>query len=401
MVVDNVTGRVFGLVKKSISDNSWGSTLSLSNLKIAAEPSNAWLAGAIGQAVDRVRRIDRVVTDFPHVTEGKKWVTTKDGVWTGGFWAGLLWLAAEIDQDKHTRDRALHFTDRLLPRADDRNNHDLGFMFVPSAIKAWQLEGDDRYRLAAMQSARSLAAQYNSAAGYIPGWGFFGGEDWSGNVLVDTLMNLPLIAWSVAQGDDPALLDVVTGHTETTIKYLQRTDGSFYHMYRFVPGTGEPIGGATYQGHAPETTWARGQGWAIAGLAMLAGMLKSDEYLAASERTASCFLGKLPSDGVPPWDFEAPSHLPYKDASAGAIAAFGFIKLYDVTGKREHLNTASTLLAAVAGTCANDGDEGGLLLHSTADLPHGLGIDESVMYGDYYYLKALVRLQQRIESAAE
>ena len=34
-----------------------------------------------------------------------------------------------------------------------------------------------------------------------------------------------------------------------------------------------------------------------------------------------------------------------------------------------------------------------MLLHATADLPHDLGIDGSTMYGDFYYLKALMSLR--------
>lgn len=378
----------------------WSPSLSASNLKPGVETDGMWISEAISQAVRRTRKIDVEVTNFPHITADRKWTTTSDGVWTGGFWAGLLWLSNEYDGDQHSRARAIHFTDRLLPRAGDANNHDLGFMFVPSAIKGWQVEGREEYRLAAMQAARSLAGQYNAAAGYVPGWGFFGGEDWSGNVLVDTLMNLPLIVWAVQQGDDQALLEVVRGHADTTTRYLMRENGSVFHMFRFVPGTGEPIAGDTYQGHAAETTWSRGQAWAIAGFAMLGGMLSDSGYLEASERAAQYFVSQLPADGVPPWDFQAPAHLPYKDASAGAIASFGFLKLYDATGKREHLDMAARLLASLAETCANNEENGGLLLHSTADLPHGLGVEESVMYGDYYYLKSLVRLQQRLTDGA-
>lgn len=358
------------------------------------------MPAAIAQAVARVRKIDGDVIDFPHITEQKKWTFTPDGVWTGGFWAGLLWLAYEYDGDARSQERAVHFTDRLLPRADDANNHDLGFMFVPSAIKGWQLNNREDYRLAALQAAKALAGQYNADAGFIPGWGFFGGEDWSGNVLIDTMMNLPLIVWAVQQGGDAAMLDVVRGHAEKSLRHVIRGDGSVYHMFRFSPETGAPIAGDTYQGHGPETTWSRGQAWAIGGFAMLAVTLDNAEYLEASERAATYFLEQLPVDGVPPWDFQAPADLPYKDASAGAIAAFGFTKLFDATGKRHYLDTAARLLSALADDCANDGDEGGLLLHSTADLPHGLGIDESVMYGDYYYLKALLRLQQRLGQAS-
>jgi len=354
-----------------------------------------WHDAAIAGAIDRVRAIARTVTDFPHITEDRQWQLTPDGVWTGGFWAGLLWLAHERERDPASRERALYFTDRLLPRSADTSNHDLGFMFVPSAVKAWQLTGDMRYHRAALAAARSLAAQHNRAAGYIPGWGFFGKEDWSGNVLIDTLMNMPLLVWAAQQSGEAALLDVALSHTATTLAHHFRDDGSVYHVYKFDPATGAPIGGDTYQGFAADSAWSRGQAWAITGLAILGAMLGDKSYIAASERAAAYFLAQLPPDGVPPWDFLAPGPDQPKDASAGAIASYGLQRLFDVTGHRPHLEAATMLLQSLAQSCANAGDEGGLLLHATADLPHGRGIDESTMYGDYYYLKSLLRLSRR------
>jgi len=354
-----------------------------------------WIRTAIDMAVARTRAIDACVTDFPHITEQKLWQTTPDGVWTGGFWAGLLWLSHAQGGDGALRDRAVAVTNRLLPRATDTTNHDLGFMFVPSAVAGWRATGDEAYRVAALTAAQSLAAQYNVAAGYIPGWGFFGGEDWSGNVLIDTLMNMPLLVWAVGQGADRGLIDVARGHTETTLRHLLRADGSVYHRFRFDPATGAPRGGDTYQGYGPETAWSRGQAWAITALALLGQRLAEPRYVAAAERVAAFFTAALPADGVPPWDFDAPGAAQPKDSSAGAIAAYGLQKLADATGNPAYLEAAERLLAALFETCANRGEAGGLLLHATADLPHGHGIDESVMYGDYYYFKALAELAGR------
>jgi unsaturated chondroitin disaccharide hydrolase len=354
-----------------------------------------WLEMAIGEAIERVRRIDATAVDFPHITETMKWQFTTDGVWTGGFWAGLLWLCAAHESDERLKERASHFTDRLLPRANDKQNHDLGFMFAPSAVKAWKLFGETGYRDAARMAARTLASQYNPIVGFIPGWGYFGGDDWSGNVLIDTLMNLPLVVWAVNEGEDRRLLEVVRGHAGNTIRHLMRENGSVFHMYRFASDTGEPLGGDTYQGHAPHSTWSRGQAWALTGLAMLGQMLRNNDYLTASERAASYFLSALPEDGIPPWDFHAPDGVAHRDSSAGAIASYGLLRLSDATGKPSYLKAANRLLSALARDCANRGQEGGLLLHATADLPHGHGIDESVMYGDFYYLKSLLGLRER------
>lgn len=359
----------------------------------------AWIDDAIAHAMSRVDGIAEEAVDFPHITEKKQWRSTPDGVWTGGFWAGLLWLAYQRDRQEHRLERAVSFTDRLLPRAGDTHNHDLGFMFFPSAIKGWHLIDEPRYRDRAMDAARSLAAQFNHEAGFIPGWGFFGGEDWSGSVLIDTLMNLPLLVWAVKHGADPQLMEVVRRHTATALKHHLRADGSVYHVYRFDPHTGKPLGGDTYQGLAPESAWARGQAWALTGLAILAAMTADAGYLAASQRIAACFASQLPRDGVPPWDFKATGAGEPKDASAGAIASYGLQKLFRITGQRHYLDLAIRLLQALASTCGNRSSEGGLLLHATADLPHGLGIDESTMYGDYYYLKSLIALDELLSNA--
>jgi unsaturated chondroitin disaccharide hydrolase len=354
----------------------------------------AWLDDALGLGLMRVDKIALECVDFPHITANNKWQTTQDGVWTGGFWAGLLWLEFAQSKSAASRRRAMAFTERLLPRAQDTHNHDLGFMFFPSAIKGWELTGDVRYHDSAIAAARSLAGQFNEAGGFIPGWGFFGASDWSGSVLIDTLMNLPLLVWAARQTGNDKLTDVVCRHTATALTHQLRADGSVFHMFRFDPATGAVAGGDTYQGLGPDSSWARGQAWAMTGLAILAKMTGDASYAAASARIGDYFLGQLPADGIPPWDFAAPGDYPPKDSSAAAIASYGFQKLYEVTHEPRHLAAASSLLDALSSRCANRGESGGLLLHATADLPHGLGIDESTMYGDYYYLKSLVRLKR-------
>jgi unsaturated chondroitin disaccharide hydrolase len=355
--------------------------------------ANTWIDAAIGKAVARARAIAAETNDFPHITNNGVWQCTADGIWTGGFWAGILWLAYENAGGEDLKQLASEFTERLLPRASDTHNHDLGFMFFPSAIKAWSLTGEDRYRQAAVRAANALAGQFNPASGFIPGWGFFGKQDWSGWVLIDTLMNLPLLVWAAKQGGDAKLMDVAYAQIGKTLEHHFRPDGSVYHVYKFDPQTGEPLGGDTYQGLGPDSFWSRGQAWAITGLAIVAGMTGDQKLQGSSARVAAYFQGQLPSDSVPPWDFEAKGPDEPKDSSAGAIASYGFLKLYDLTRELAYLELATRMLSALVLTCENDGDSGGLLLHATADLPHGLGVDGSTMYGDYYYLKSLVALR--------
>jgi unsaturated chondroitin disaccharide hydrolase len=354
---------------------------------------STWIDEAVGTAVSQVYRIASEVDDFPHITERGRWRTTPDGVWTGGFWAGLLWLAHRVDGSERALEAAIAATDRLLPRAFDAHNHDLGFMFFPSAVRGWEVTGAARFETAAIDAARSLAGQFNHRAGFIPGWGFFGGAEWSGSVLIDTIMNLPLLAWAVGRGAEPSLMTVVHRHAATALAHHCRPDGSVYHVYRFDPDDGRPLGGDTYQGLNAASAWSRGQAWALTGFAILAAMTGEQRYLEASRRIAGFFMSRLPEDAVPRWDFDVTDPDAPRDASASAIASFGLLKLHGLTGEAAHRDAAVVLLRALVAQCANRGSQGGVLLHATADLPHGLGIDASTMYGDFYYLKALLRLR--------
>ena len=222
---------------------------------------------------------------------------------------------------------------------------------------------------------------------------------WAVSFLVDTLMNLPLLVWAYGQDGDPRLLEVVRRHTATALRHHLRPDGSVFHVYRFDEHNGDPLRGDTYQGLSPDSAWSRGQAWALTGLALLASMLKDASYLDASERVAAYFVRRLPLDGVPAWDFDAAGPTEPKDASAGAIASYGLLKLHQVTGNHRYLEIATRLLHTLSASCSNTTLQGGVLLHATADKPHGFGVDESTMYGDYYYLKSLVGLRKVVDNA--
>lgn len=364
------------------------------------------LQAAFQAALDKLERTSAELKDFPHVTENGEWTTTPDGVWTGGFWIGQLWLLYRERRSEAVRDRAIHFLERYLPRRTEERNHDLGMMYYPSAIVGWRLTGEERYRQAAIDAARALARQGNDASGLIPGWGFFGGDDWSGSSLVDTLMNLPLLIWASQQTGDDDLKRVALRHADISVAHHLRPDGSAYHVYRFDSRTGEPLHGDTYQGMGPESRWSRGLSWALAGLSMLGTMVPSRAYLEAAERCAAFYRRNVPDDLVPYWDFDAapertgaggsPAPQP-RDSSAAAIASFGMLRLAAARGDEELRRYALRVLESLSGRYSDAAPRQALLGHATADLPHGLGIDGATAYGDYYYLKALAEGTRPVE----
>jgi unsaturated chondroitin disaccharide hydrolase len=352
-----------------------------------------WIDDALDRALDSVEA--RLGDDrYPHITEGGEWVTSEDGLWTGGFWIGLLWAGYEERGDARFRAAAERLLEGFITRSGEEHNHDLGMMFGPSAVRGWELTGNARYRDAAVQAAHTLAGQLNERGGFIPGWGFFGAEDWTGASLVDTLMNLPLLLWASAQTGDDRCREAGLVHGGTSLRHHLRPDGATHHVFHFDPGTGEPLRPGTYQGQSAQSCWARGQGWAITGCAQLAGLGAGDEYHEASERAARWYLEHLPADLIPYWDFDAAEEGQPRDASAGAIAAYGLLTLAELGTELPAAEAAEAALRALATEAQAPAGHPAILLHATADLPHGLGIDESTIYGDYFFVEALRALRR-------
>jgi unsaturated chondroitin disaccharide hydrolase len=350
-----------------------------------------WGEIALQRALDKVAQ-NREIVGYPHITKQGHWITTADGDWTGGFWIGLLWIAFEERGDPRFREAADALLQNFAQRAHERRNHDLGFMFCPSAVAGWSITKNERYREIALQAAESLAAQFNAAAQFIPGWGYFGGQEWQGVGLIDTLMNLPLLLWAGEQTSNPRYREIALAHADTALRYHQRPDGSVYHVYRFDPETGQPRGGDTYQGLHAESSWARGQAWAITGWGILAQQTGEQRYLQAAQRVARYFLDALPASLVPFWDFHVTQEDAPRDSSAAAIAAYGLLRLADVSKEQTYADVAQNILRELSEDYLAPPEWSGILLHATADLPHGLGIDESTIYGDYFFVRALQRV---------
>jgi unsaturated chondroitin disaccharide hydrolase len=293
--------------------------------------------------------------------------------WTGGFVAGQLWLIGE-------RERAAVVTDLLLPRAAQPTTHDLGFLFWPSAVLGLVATGDDCHRVLGLRAAASLIRRA-LPNGVIQVIGDLGDPEYRGRTIVDTWPNLLLLWWAERQGMTEAG-EAARAHLEATIPVLLREDGSTFHAAR-IADDGRVVDRGTINGYAADSTWARGQAWAMHGLATAARA--TDEYRQEAEVAARWFLDHVPESLVPPWDFDAPPGGP-TDASAGAIAASALLEL----GWEDE---ARRLVDALVASCLNPGDGDGILLHCCYRQPIGHGLDCATVWGDFFLLDALLRLE--------
>jgi unsaturated chondroitin disaccharide hydrolase len=123
--------------------------------------------------------------------------------------------------------------------------------------------------------------------------------------------------------------------------------------------------------------------------------------LLVSSRLTNYFLNRLPDDLVCYWDLDFTQGEQPRDSSAAAIAVCGLLELADALPKAEpqrplYQAAAAAILRTLAGNYATSTDavDTGVLKHAVYHLPRRLGVDESCIWGDYFYFEALARLSR-------
>ena len=320
--------------------------------------------------------------------------------WCSGFWPGVLWYAYEFSGDEVLREEAERFTAPIKEIAySSALDHDIGFQVYCSYGNGYRLTGNEEYKTVLLAAADTLATLYNANVGSILSWPVYK-EKYGHNTIIDNMMNLELLFWAAKNGGNKELYNIAESHANVTMKHIVRPDNAVYHLAAFNPETGEFKKGHTHQGFADESMWARGQTWGIYGFAMTYRETGNKEFLNTSIRLADHFLERLPEDGIPYWDFDDPKipNAP-KDASAAGVAACGLLELAglvdDKNLKTKYFNAAKKSLEILSSKKYFSGDKNqALLLHSTGHHPKNSEIDVPIIYADYYYMEALIRLKK-------
>lgn len=322
--------------------------------------------------------------------------------WTTGFWTGQLWLAHAINSNATLRAAAAQQTDSFIARQQqghDLDHHDLGFLFMLSCGSAHHLTGRAGAQQATLGAAQRLLTRFLPGAGVIQSWGTLDDEEQRGRIIIDGIMNLPLLHWAARHTGDESYANAARRHLQRTRENLVRPGGSTYHTYHFDAQTGEPLRASTRQGLADDSCWARGQAWGVYGFALNHRHLPDMQLLDEAMQLADYFLAKLPPDRIALWDLSLPhdSGEP-RDSSACAIAACGLLEIADQLppgAQRQHYHSAALdLIEALIQHCTGEQPaDGGLLRHGVYHRAANLGVDEATLWGDYYYLEALARVE--------
>jgi len=339
--------------------------------------------------------------------------------WTGGFWPGALWFMYEYTQKPEWKQAAIKWTETLESNQFNTNHHDIGFMMYNSYGNGYRLTGNEKYKAILIQSAKSLCTRYNEKVGAIKSWNdkpsLDGKDILHYPVIIDNMMNLELLFFASKITGDTMYKHIAIKHAEKTMENHVRSDFSSYHVVDYDTITGKAIHKETNQGFAHNSTWTRGQAWGVYGFTMTYRETKDKRFLNTAMKMADFFIHhkNLPSDKIPNWDFNVneagyaspataqSNQLNYipRDASAAAILASALLELSNYAGAKGALykKTAVEILTSLSSPSyfAKPGTNNHfLLMHCTGNANRVSEVDKPIMYGDYYFLEALLRAKK-------
>lgn len=342
-------------------------------------------------------------------------ITTNMYDWTSGFYPGNLWYLYELTGDSIWKNRAEKWTNSLEPLKTFTDHHDLGFMMYCSYGNAERLAPKPEYKSILIESANSLASRFSEKTGTIKSWNYRrawnDSADWYYPVIIDNLMNLEMLFYASKVSGDKKFYNIAVSHADATLKYHFRDDFSTYHVVNYDTISGKALNQATFQGFSDNSTWARGQAWAIYGFTMIYRETNDKKYLNAAEKATEWYLSHLPEDLIPLWDFNVgeagytPGKNSYalhfqeklKDVSAAAVVASALFELGQITDNKMYISKGEKMLESLASpayraTLGTNADF--ILMHSVGSIPHKVEIDRPLVYADYYFLEALTRYKK-------
>lgn len=315
--------------------------------------------------------------------------------WTAGFFPGSLWLAYQLTGDVVWATRARRWTAPMLLQTNSPS-HDIGFMLMPSVGGEWQFDGSATARAALIAGGRSLSRHYVPGARAGTTWP--SGRADGVRVIVDSVMDVEILLRAGALSGEDSLTERGHQHALTVLRTLVRPDGSTFHVVDLRASDGAVLDHFSAQGLATDSTWARGQAWALNGLTTAYRGTGDVALLRGARRVADWWIAHVNASCVPLWDFAAPRRpgTP-RDTSAAAIAASGLLALAAL--ETDPARAARDRAVAVATVTAltdprqpwlAPAGSPSILQHEVYS--HGSDVGAFV-WGDYYLLEAIARLR--------
>ncbi len=368
-------------------------TIDNSKLQLAAEVATAKL-----KAFAKDHGIGFIGTSSTNY----KYTSSTNNNWTCGMYTGCYLMAYQLTGDKWFSNIVNNHMVSYVQRQENKvgmDDHDVGFVFVPSCVGAYKLFSMDYAKEAVRKAVEYYYdTSYSKEGGFIirshKSWDSGGGC----RTMIDSMMNASLFFWAGQEYGNEAYTEAGLKHTLTTVDLIVRDDGSTYHHYQFDPETAEPLYGLTWQGYSDESCWSRGHSWGIYGFSIAYSYTKNQQIMDAQRDVTYYMLNHLPDDLIPYWDYTFTEGDEPRDSSAAAIAVCGMLDMasYLPKGSAQRViyeSAAAQIMESLIDNCTtNIGVDYDGLIHSvTHGKPQNLSIEECAPYADYFYLEALAR----------
>lgn len=360
-----------------------------------------WAQGIAIKIKEKMRIVaKRNRSNIPYTTiDGRydDWTDKDICWWTNGFYGGMMWQMYYATGDSMYQTIAVELEEKL-----DRNlmnhrgmDHDSGFRWLTTSGAHFRFDNDEKAYNRTLLAADNLAGRFNPIGGFIRAWNDDGNGSFAGRVIIDCMMNLPLLYWASEQLKDPRYAQIAQIHAQTTLKYFIRDDGSVNHIVDFDPYTGEFIASRGGQGYGEGSSWTRGQAWAIYGFSLSYRHTKERCYLEAAKKVATYFISNIPDNGCIVVDFRQPSEYEWEDSSAAAIAACGMLELchhLEEKEKEPYFQAAMKLLYWLGNHRSNWSTETDNIIEKCSAAFHDSSHEFAIIYGDYYFIEAIWKL---------
>lgn len=361
-------------------------------------------------AFDHVlRKVDEGMKDFasPFIYPGPNSVNgryegTEYYSWTNSFWTGLVWLCYEMTGDDKYRSFAEKqieaYYDRRMKHRIETDNHDIGFVYTLSCTAACKLTGNEAAKQLSLQAAELLADRFLEKAGVIQTHGSLDDPELRGNFIVDCSMNVPILFWANQIAPNQRCYHAGYTHMKQVMKHSVRESAAAYHLCK-LDDRGLLRKVEAGQGWSIDGCWSRGQSWLMYGFPLAYRYTGDDSFIDTARKVSHYFLNRLPEDDVCCWDLCFTDGSELRDSSAAAIASCGLLELAGHLKEEPALQelyrkAAYGIIRSLSEnyTTAGAPQSNGILAHAVYSYFYGMGVDESCIWGDYFYAEALVRI---------
>ncbi|GGY09188.1 sugar ABC transporter permease [Streptomyces tanashiensis] len=353
-----------------------------------------WAEEALGLVLRRAGETSEQVGDrFPLYADPAdgRWTTTGRGSWTGGFWAGLLWLRAGRTGSDADRTAASAATARLAPWAEaDTATRGL-ILWYGTALAA----GDAAARALRERAAKAAVGAFDPALGLVPWGAALGGARL--RARTDGVPGLvTLLASAGPEGQAAAAAHL---HSHLDLCLPREGAGRPRPAWR----RDETRGWTADADPAPG--WTRGEAWLLLALADALLLAQSPSWrtdrLARAAELLLTDCAMLVGPLVPPTDAHRPDGP--LDTSAAAITAVALLKLARVPGAAWSTACASRA-EAVLHRLAQDHltrpggtRPAGMLLDGCYDAHGGTAVRHELVWGDFFLALGLAALLGRAD----